>query len=345
MSALSVPCVDVLSLWPGRSGGDGAPRRALPALRVHGPEQEAPHAVVPKVDLGGFEAAVRARLDECFGSPVSVPNFDGYRVIRAIGQGGMSRVFEAVCLKTDTPVALKVVDVSAGADRMRRFAQECRILARLDHRSIVRLLDVAASKDAGLAIVMELVRGCTVTEHARRNNLSASGCVRLLLELLDALEHAHGLGVLHRDLKPENVLVDEYGRIRVVDFGVARLLDGDVGAAQTQAGSMVGTLAYMSPEQADGRSDRIGPATDVYQCAVLLFELLTGRLPYDVVEPSSSFAILRAILFDRRVDLREVRADASAELADAIGCALSIDPARRPASIAEFAAALRRAIA
>jgi serine/threonine-protein kinase len=166
-----------------------------------------------------------------------------------------------------------------------------------------------------------------------------------MIEVLGALAHAHAAGVVHRDIKPHNILVEDSGRVRLVDFGVARLHrdDGQRTGFHTETGNLVGTFAYMSPEQADGKSGRIGPATDVYQCAMVLYELLTGRLPYEL-EDRGAMALLKAILFDRRVPASDANPLLDGCLAAVIDRALSQDPADRPQSAKLFADQLSAAV-
>ena len=143
------------------------------------------------------------------------------------------------------------------------------------------------------------------------------------------------------DIKPHNVVVTPEGQPKLVDFGVARLI-GDEGRRtgfRTETGHLVGTFAYMSPEQADGRSERIGTASDVYQCALLLFEMIAGRLPYDT-DGRSAAGLLRAVLMDRRMRLDAIRSDAPSALVELLDRALSIEVERRPSTVRAFAAEL-----
>jgi serine/threonine protein kinase len=278
-------------------------------------------------------------------APERMPQVLGYRIERRLADGGSSRVFEATSLENGMSVALKVIHSGAGASALQRFRQECRVMARLDHPGIVRLYETGHTQDGDVYLTMEFVRGQCIDKWAEAHGCSVNERIRLVLQVLDALSHAHGAGVIHRDLKPHNILVDEDGNARLVDFGVARLTreDGHRTGFHTETGNLVGTFSYMSPEQADGKSGRVGPPTDVYQAAVVLYELLTGRLPYDI-ENRNAMAVLKAVLFDRRVPLSDVRPDLGGPLEECVMRALSTAPEERPQTVAQFAAELRKAI-
>lgn len=279
------------------------------------------------------------------GASQAMPEVLGYRVTRRLAEGGSSRVYEAVSVENGMTVALKLINSGAGASAMQRFRQECRVMARLDHEGIVRLFESGHTQDGQVYLAMEMVHGQCIDEWAASHGSSIAERVDLVLQVLDALSHAHGAGVIHRDLKPRNILVDDDGRVRLVDFGVARLVrdDGNRTGFHTETGSLVGTFVYMSPEQADGKSGRVSPATDVYQCAVVLYELLAGRLPYEL-ESRSTMAVLKAVLFDPRVPLSDVRPELGGALDECIMRALSRDPADRPQTAAQFARELRKAL-
>jgi serine/threonine protein kinase len=275
-----------------------------------------------------------------------LPEVLGYRLVRRLAHGGSSRVFEAESLENGQTVAVKVINSCASASGLQRFRQECRVLSRLSHPGIVRLFETGHTPDGHVYLAMEFIRGRCIDAWAAKSRATVEGRVKTVTDVLGALAHAHAAGVVHRDIKPHNILVEDLGRVRLVDFGVARLHrdDGQRTGFHTETGNLVGTFAYMSPEQADGKSGRIGPATDVYQCAVVLYELVTGRLPYEV-EDRGAMALLKAILFDRRVPAREANPLLDARLADALDRALSREPAERPQTALLFSDQLASAIA
>ena len=275
-----------------------------------------------------------------------MPEVLGFTLTRRLGAGGTSRVFEAICRENDARVAIKVMNAGANAQAMLRFRQESRVLARLDHPSIVRLYESGHTQDGHVYLAMDFVDGDCIDRWCESTSADLCTRVELALQVLEALGHAHAAGVVHRDIKPHNILVDRGGRVRLVDFGVARLHrdDGNRTGFRTETGNLVGTFAYMSPEQADGKASRVGPPTDVYQTALVLFELLTGELPYDV-EDRGAMALLKAVLFERRLRLSELRPELDGPLDEVLHGALDADPAKRPQTVQQFAAQLRAALA
>lgn len=217
-----------------------------------------------------------------------------WRLLRRIGQGGMGEVWEAERTEGDFAqrVAVKIVSRELTSPSLRaRFARERRILARLDHPSIARLVDGGVANDGTPWLAMELVEGLPLTEHCRSLALPLEAACRLLLAVAEAVDHAHRALVIHRDLKPSNVLVDRAGRVRLLDFGIAKLIeDGETGTessdfaaapatALTRLEERLLTPSYASPEQV--RGEPVSMATDVWALGVLLFELLAGRRPFD----------------------------------------------------------------
>ncbi|MFN7942810.1 MAG: protein kinase [Thermoanaerobaculia bacterium] len=205
-----------------------------------------------------------------------------YRILREIGAGGMGTVYQAVHRDYPKSVALKVIRSHLDGDLLRRrFQRERDILAALDHASIARLYDGGRTSDGSPFIAMELVDGPSLGAYAARAGLALRERIELFLRVCGAVEFAHARGVVHRDLKPSNILVDGTGCPKLLDFGVAKLVEGDGKgdeATLTAAGLM--TPEYASPEQV--RGGEIGPASDIYSLGVVLYELLTGRRPYEL---------------------------------------------------------------
>lgn len=225
------------------------------------------------------EQAIRSVLPELRGH---------YRIIRLLGEGGSGAVYEAEQTSPRRSVALKALRPRRTSHRaLRRLEFEAQVLARLQHPAIAQVFEagVADSEHPDQAfIAMELVRGVSLTAHARLKQLGLNERLNLFLEICTGVAHAHQRGIIHRDLKPANILVDEVGRPRILDFGVARVTDESFGidASITQQGQIVGTLQYMSPEQAWGDPSAIDTRSDVYALGAILFELLTDRVPLEL---------------------------------------------------------------
>ncbi len=214
-----------------------------------------------------------------------------YQILRRIGQGGMGEVFEAVQDSPRRTVALKLLRGGLfSPDALRRFEYESQILANLVHAGIAQVYESGTHRlETGATVpffAMELIPGAQpITDYARASGLKTRQRLALFAEVCDAVQFGHQKAVVHRDLKPANIVVDSSGRPRIIDFGVARSLGGEGMAASqlTSAGQIIGTLAYMSPEQIGGADPRdLDVRSDVYSLGVVLYELLCERLPYDV---------------------------------------------------------------
>lgn len=215
-----------------------------------------------------------------------------------LGQGGMGAVYRARQTSLDRPVALKVIPATS-AELSERFAREARVLARLRHPGIVAVHDSGSAGDL-LWMSMEFVDGANLRQVLATGALSPEEALRLVPQICAALQFAHDQGVVHRDLKPENVLVDADGAARIVDFGLAKIADGD--GSLTASGQVLGTFRYMAPEQFES-SRRVDHRADIYSLGVLIYEMLTGGLPQGRFEPPS-----RRVAVDVRMDEVVLRA-------------------------------------
>jgi eukaryotic-like serine/threonine-protein kinase len=209
---------------------------------------------------------------------------DRYRIEAVIGSGAMGTVYRARHIRAGREVAIKVLHDHLVRDpvMVQRFDREAAIAARLSHRNLVGVLDVGTTAAGSKLMVLELARGETLAAIAARETLPRERVVRILEQLLHGLEHAHAVGLVHRDLKPDNVIIED-DEARIVDFGIAVLRDGpadDAAALRlTACGTLLGTPAYMAPEQA--QSDALDPRTDLFALGVIAYELVAGLRPFD----------------------------------------------------------------
>jgi WD40 repeat protein len=274
----------------------------------------------------------------------------GYRTLRKIGEGGMGAVYEARQQNPQRVVALKIIRPGFGTPNvLRRFQLEAEVLARLNHPGIAHIYEAGvATTPFGPQpyFAMELIDGQPLNSYVRTTGLTMHDRLRLVVKVAEAVNHAHQKGVIHRDLKPGNILVDRSGRPKILDFGIARATDADLRATtiQTGAGQLIGTIPYMSPEQISGSPEELDTRSDVYALGVLLYEALTGKLPYDL----SGKSVPEAALMIRETDPARIssidrlyRGDIEAIVAKA----LAKDKDRRYESAAALALDIRRFLA
>ncbi len=270
--------------------------------------------------------------------------FGRYELIRPLGQGGMGSVWEARQASPERHVALKLVVHGAWSDAERwRFEHEAQVLATLSHAAIATFFEAGDTDQGGARVswlAMELVEGAEeLLGHAERRGLDQGQRLALFRELCAAVEHGHQHGVIHRDIKPSNALVGADGRLKLIDFGVARAVAGSSAtpSLRTQTGALVGTLQFMAPEQLAGRSREVGVGADVYALGVILYQLLCGHPPFDFA--GVPLARIPALVLE--TDPRPPEGLAR-DLAWILGKALEKDPARRYASVSALAEDLRR---
>jgi eukaryotic-like serine/threonine-protein kinase len=262
-----------------------------------------------------------------------------YELEELVGTGGMSSVYRARDRQLDRNVALKILHEHHLEDdeHVERFRREARAVARLSHPNIVTVIDRGESEDGSQFIVFEFVDGENLKELVEREGpLPADEALRLAIGIARGLAFAHAEGLIHRDVKPQNVMISDDGRPQVTDFGIARSLDIERGVTQT--GTVLGTSNYIAPEQASG--EHVDACSDIYSLGVVLFELLTGTLPFD---GENFVAIAMRHINEPAPDVRAARPAIPPRVAAAVDRALQKDPRRRFKSMDEFATELESA--
>jgi tetratricopeptide (TPR) repeat protein/tRNA A-37 threonylcarbamoyl transferase component Bud32 len=272
---------------------------------------------------------------------------DDYRILRVLGAGGMGVVFLAQQRHPKRLVAIKTLHAGLHqAELLARFQQEAEILGRLKHPGIAQI-HASGRTDASLGgvpyIVMEFVEGVPLLEHS--GSLPTRQCLELLMRICEAVEHAHIRGVIHRDLKPGNILVQPDGQPKVLDFGVARLTGEDRGPSElTSAGMVIGTIAFMSPEQAQGEPGAVDIRSDVYALGMIGYRMLTGDMPYEVTGHNLARA-LQQICDTAPKPLSQHDRRYRGDLETIFQKVLAKDKEARYQNAAEFAEDLRRYLA
>src|SRR2546425_2522 len=274
-----------------------------------------------------------------------------YRIVSKIGTGGMGEVYLAQDTKLDRKVALKILpaDLASNRDRMERFIREAKSAAALNHPNIATIHEIGESDGVNF-IAMEFIDGATVREKIHRDRVPLSKLLKYLIQVAEGLSKAHAAGIVHRDLKPDNIMITRDDYVKVLDFGLAKLVEpqrtfesGQVGSSeiatairqqQSIPGMVVGTIGYMSPEQASGRVNEIDHRSDIFSFGCILFEAATGQRAFEGKDALDS---LHKIVHAPTPQLKDVNPLAPDDLQRVVRRCLAKEPEKRYQSMKEVA--------
>lgn len=262
-----------------------------------------------------------------------------YRVIEKLGEGGMAVVYLAEQVNVERKAALKILHGQYANDQefVKRFRQEARLAAALNHPNLITVYDFDQADDGSLFIAMEYLRGRNLKEVIQSGAVDVVKAVHLAVQIAEGLLSAHRAGVIHRDIKPENIMVVGAGdEIKLMDFGIARLRETSAATRLTRAGMIMGTPLYMAPEQIEG--GEVTEKTDIYAFGIVLYEMLSGAVPFRAPTPA---AVLMKHLKEIPPPLRKLRGEIPAAVEKVVSRALEKKPDRRPATMAEVVESLR----
>ena len=263
-----------------------------------------------------------------------------YRVVKKLGAGGMGAVYLAEQLSIGRRVALKVLqrEFAMNDEFIKRFHQEARLVGSLNHRHVITIYDFDQADDGSLFIAMEYVEGRNLKSIIHEGPLKLSRALRFAVQIAEGLSAAHRAGVIHRDIKPENIMILQgLEEVRVMDFGISRLRDTETLDRLTRPGMIMGTPAYMAPEQIEGHE--VDEKSDIYAFGVVLYEMLTGETPFKAPTPT---ALLMKHIKELPVPLRQLRADVPGGVEHLVMQTLEKQPERRQSAMEEIAIELRR---
>jgi len=314
-----------------------------PKHQVQGPARPSVHedATVRPCEEATLDPGPRASGAVADPSQDHVRYFGHYEIVREIGRGGMGVVFQARQVSLNRPVALKMILAGQLANEtdVRRFYTEAEAAANLDHPGIVPIYEVGQHEGQHY-FSMGFVEGQSLAQRLTDGPLPPREAAALLVKVAEAIEYAHGRGVIHRDLKPGNILLDRNGNPRVTDFGLAKELEGDSGL--TGSGQIMGTPSYMPPEQAGGKRGEVGPAADVYALGATLYALVTGRPPF---QAATAMDTLIQVISDEPISPRRLNPALDQDIETICLKCLEKEPSKRCRSAAALAEELARFLA
>ena len=345
---------------PAASQGSTRPTTGANGSREKKPSNDHPSAeqgnspspsVPPSADpssLKGLTNALGMEPAQPGKDPLLGCDVGGVTIIRMIAEGGMGRVYEGKQEKPHRTVAVKVMRPGLTCPSvLKRFEYEAEVLGRLQHPGIAHIYSVGVHRLGNASVpyfVMENIANArTLTQYATDLKLPTRQRLDLFRSVCDAVAHGHEKGVIHRDLKPNNILVDATGQPKVIDFGVARATDSDMALTtmQTDVGQLIGTLQYMSPEQFDADPNDIDIRSDVYALGVILYELLAGKMPYDV-KKKAIYEVMRIVKEEEPTPLSSFNRALRGDVAVIAGKCLEKDRGRRYSSASEVGADIGR---
>jgi serine/threonine protein kinase len=259
-----------------------------------------------------------------------------YKILEKLGEGGMGVVYKAKDLKLNRNVAIKFLPrfISADEEERKRFENEAQAAAALNHSNIATIYAIEESKDQ-IFIVMEYIDGIELKDKIKTGAIPIEETINLAIQIAEGLEAAHKKGVVHRDIKSSNIMITNDGKVKIMDFGLAKIKGG---AQLTKIGSTVGTVAYMSPEQAQG--EEVDHRTDIWSFGIVLYEMITGKLPF---KGEYDQAIIYLILNEEPISPDKLNPDIPAGLSEIIGACLQKDYKSRNQSLKEISENLNKA--
>ncbi|MCA9062889.1 MAG: protein kinase, partial [Planctomycetaceae bacterium] len=313
-----------------RAGGDSLEQK--PAVVSVDQPGSTPSGTVS--NRSGDTSGSLASLQREAASEPTLEKLGRFEVKQLLGEGGFGRVYRAYDPQLDRYVALKVPTFSVtDRSRVKRFLTEAKAAAQLRHPNIVPTFDSGQAADK-LYIASQFISGQSLIDRIKDGKVKVRDAARWVAKIADAVQYAHEQGIVHRDIKPHNVMLDEKGEPQLMDFGLAKRLSED--SAMTVDGSLMGTPAYMSPEQARGDHANVGPLSDQYSVGVILYELLTGRKPFS----GSPHTVITQVIEKDPVPVRQYSPGVPRDLDAICQKAMSKEPSRRYASTADLSADL-----